>query len=210
MIRVHALAPKAIVAVAIFAAACGGSANSSPTATITAPTAAPSLSVTPGLSIVTTASPSASPTAGPTETPMPGDAAKASALLDAYERALVDSKWREAWDMLSPAQQARWLSMDTSSVPSAIKTQWGGLAWYVYDRAAYFHSVAGRYKLSPPTHDAATVELWTSGGMAEGADLGRGFIVRVDYPALAGNNAGWEVFLAAPDASGDWRIWIVR
>jgi large repetitive protein len=165
----------------------------------------------PALAAAPSASPLPSAGSGPGETPMPGDAAKASALVDAYEHALVAGKWRQAFDMLSAADQAGWLGGDRMEIPPAMRAEWGSLAPYVYERSAYFHSVAGRYTLSIPTHDAATLAFWTSGmGIAAGADLGRGFIIRADYPALAGNNAGWEMFLAAPDTNGDWRIWNVR
>ncbi len=137
--------------------------------------------------------PSVAPQAGTTQDP--GDADKAAGLADNYERALVDGRWQAAWDMLSPADQALR----------------GTFADYTSERSAYFHSVAGRYTLSAPTHDAAVLTNWTSSpDLVRGADLSRAFIVQADYPALAGNNAGFEVLLVAPGSSGAWQIWVVR
>ena len=43
-----------------------------------------------------------------------------------------------------------------------------------------------------------------------GADRAKAWLIQVDYPALAGNNAGYEQFVVAPDSGGTWRIWPVR
>jgi hypothetical protein len=112
-----------------------------------------------------------------------------------YERALVDGRWQEAWDLLAPVDQAHRLTF----------------ADYVSERHAYFESVAGRYTLSAPTDDASALAAWTSDAASvRGAVLARAFVVQADYPAMAGNNAGYEVLLVAPDESGAWRIWELR
>jgi hypothetical protein len=52
---------------------------------------------------------------------------------------------------------------------------------------------------------------WTTyAPLIHGADLSRAYLIEVDYPALSGNNAGYEQFVIAPDASGTWWIWPVR
>ena len=38
----------------------------------------------------------------------------------------------------------------------------------------------------------------------------RAFLVEVDFPTLANNNAGWEELLVAPTADGSWFIWRLR
>ena len=159
-----------------------------------------------------TASPNTTTAVGPGETPMPGDATKAGALVDAYEGALVAGNWREAWGMLSTADQAVWLSGDTSAVPLALRAQWGqpcrlrlrsGLptstAWPVATTCQC------RLTMRPPSPSGPLV--WAPlRAPISGVALSSGR----DYPALAGNNAGWEMFLVAPDTNGDWRIWNVR
>jgi hypothetical protein len=123
------------------------------------------------------------------------DAAMARSVARTYERALVGGRWRAAWTVLSSADQALR----------------GTLAAFASERAAYFTSVAGRYTLSRAHHDPATLRRWTSSpDLVRGANLKRAYIVQADYPALANNNAGFEVLLVAPNARGAWRIWEVR
>jgi hypothetical protein len=130
--------------------------------------------------------------ATPTARSEPSDAARATALLDSYEAALVAGQWQTAFDKLAPASPTR----DT------------GIAAYASERAAYYTSVAGRYKIGAPTQQ---VPDWTTyAPLIDGADLSRAFLIEVDYPAMSGNNAGYEQFVVAPDASGTWWIWPVR
>jgi hypothetical protein len=132
--------------------------------------------------------------AAPSATPRT-DSAKAGAIADQYERSLVDGRWRAAWNLMS----------------SVDRTLRGTYAAYVDERSAYFRSVSGRYTLSRPTHDPAVLRTWTSSPeLVRGADLSRGYIVQASYPALANNNAGFEILLVAPNGSGAWRIWEVR
>ena len=52
---------------------------------------------------------------------------------------------------------------------------------------------------------------WTTyAPLTQGADLTQAYLIEVDYPALSGNNAGYEQFVVAPDTSGTLRIWPVR
>ncbi len=159
-----------------------------------------------GLTVTATASPAAtaSPvlTAGPSEVPaktpavpegssQPSEGKQAAILLDSYEKALVAGKWQTAFDMLAPASP----------------THGTGLSAYAAERAPYYESVAGQYTIGAPTQPTD----WTTyAPLIEGADLSRAYLIEVDYPALGGNNAGYEQFVVAPDASGTWRIWPVR
>jgi hypothetical protein len=148
-----------------------------------------------GPPITATTAPSSVP-ATPTPTPptsiQPSDASRASALVDTYEAALVAAEWQTAFDLLAPASPTRGL----------------GLAGYTDERGPFYESVAGRYVLGEPTQDVAD---WTTyAPLIEGADVSRAYLIEVDYPALSGNNAGYEQFVVAPDASGSWWIWPVR
>lgn len=164
-----------------------GCASIAPAVSVPSTPASPFQSISPSLD--------ASPSASSGEAPRPWDALQAATLADGYERALIGGDWQVAWDMLAPADH---VLRET-------------LAEYTNERSAYFHSVAGRYTLSVLTHEAAVLRKWTtSPELVGGADLARAFIVEADYPALAGNNAGYEVFLVAPHATGTWRIWVVR
>ena len=129
-----------------------------------------------------------------------GDEAVANDLAGRYEAALVGSRWQEAWTMLAPEQQSR-------SEPFSA---------YASERAAYFHSVAGQYRVEPAVHDAALIRQWVGPDndpatpiWPAAPDYDRAFIVRIDYPLIAQYNAG-DVLLVAPDASGHWFIWQLR
>jgi hypothetical protein len=82
-----------------------------------------------------------------------------------------------------------------------------GLAAYAAERAPYYASVDGRYAIGAPTQ----VPDWsTYAPLIDGADLTRASLIEVDYPAMSNNNAGYEQFVVAPDASSRWWIWPVR
>jgi hypothetical protein len=157
--------------------------NGLPVAATSTPT-----STTPTPTPISTATPTL--TAEPTS--QPGDLARAKALLESYEAALIAGEWQTAFDMLAPASPTRGM----------------GAAAYAAERAPYYTSVAGRYTIGAPTQQ---VPDWTTyAPLIDGADLSRAYLIEVDYPALSGNNAGYEQFVVAPDASDIWRIWPVR
>jgi hypothetical protein len=124
-------------------------------------------------------------------TSQPNEGKQAAILLDGYERALVAGEWQTAFDMLSPSSP----------------TRKAGISAYAAEREPYFKSVAGRYTVGAPTRPAD----WTTyAPLIEGADTSRAYLIEVDYPALSGNNAGYEQFVVAPDAAEKWWIWPVR
>lgn len=93
----------------------------------------------------------------------------------------------------------------------------GSEAAFADERKAFFTSAGSEFTLSVPTHDLAAIWAWvipenppSATPNLAGPDYDRAFLVEVDYPALAGNNAGWEVLLVAPDPTGAWRIWQLR
>ena len=146
-----------------------------------------------GLPIAPTASvaPSASELAAKPSPTSETDAAQATALLGSYVKALIAGQWQTAFDMLAPTSP----------------TAQTGITDYSSERAAYFASVAGQFTMGAPTQPSD----WTTyAPLIDGADLSRASLIEVDYPALSGNNAGYELFVVAPDASGDWKIWPVR
>jgi hypothetical protein len=180
-----------IVAAVAVAPGVGGVLNGwfavpSPTATPSpAPTASPTATPT-----ATSSGPSASPSPSPSGSP-PSDAGQARNLVRAYETALIAGDWRTAFDLLGPASPKHE----------------AGFAAFASERAAFYVSVAGRYTIGSTTvvRDPAPYEPVT-----KGADLSRAFLIEVDYPALTGNNAGYDQFVVAPDATGAWKIWPAR
>ena len=127
-----------------------------------------------------------------------GDATTAARLVATYEGLAIAGDWPNAWALLAPWARPT-------------------LADFTDDEGLYFRSVKGRWSTGPPQHDLSVLRQWLFaenepsrriGGL--GADLGRAYLVEVDYPAMAGNNAGWEMYLAAPDDSGTWRLWLIR
>jgi hypothetical protein len=145
--------------------------------------------VTPGPSFAAPATPLA------LGTPRPGDAATASSLAYRYEQALVAGQWQTAWDLLA---------LESQKVP------YTDYANFVYERSAFFQSVAGRFLVKPPSHDATTLTSWVAPLLPLSANLDRAFLIEVDYPSLSTNPAGWTMLLVAPDEGGTWRIWVVR
>ena len=142
--------------------------------------AVPSASIVPG------------PSPSPGESPVAADARAARAEVRRYELALVAGRYRQAWVMLAPRSRA----------------SWGSLHAYASERGVFFQSARSRFRVGAAAHDAATLARWMPRDFS--GDAARAFVVRVDYPALAGNNAGWEIDVVAPDASGRWLIWIAR
>jgi hypothetical protein len=127
----------------------------------------------------------------PSASAIVGDDAVATDLVDRYEAALVAGKWQTAFGLLAPTSL----------------THQAGLAEFSSERAAFFDSVKGRYTVVDPV---PATDWATYGPLVGGADRTRAWLIEVDYPALAGNNAGYEQFVVAPDSGGTWRIWPVR
>jgi hypothetical protein len=144
---------------------------------------------------VPTSTPAPSPSQAPSTpepTAQPSPAERVTALINDYEAALVAGEWQTAFDMLEPSSPTRSMGLDA----------------FAAERAPYYESVAGRYTLGTATRD---VPDWTTfAPLIQGADVSRAYLIEVDYPALAGNNAGFEQFVVGPDASGTWWIWPVR
>jgi hypothetical protein len=129
--------------------------------------------------------------ASPATPPATSDRDTAAQLVDRYEAALVASRWSVAFDLLAPTSL----------------THEAGLASFTSERRAFFVSVAGRYTAKDP----APVTDWGAyGPVVVGADRSRAYLIEVDYPALSNNNAGYELFVVAPDSGGTWRIWPAR
>jgi hypothetical protein len=159
--------------------------------TSSAPTNSPAPTSTsaPSTANVPTTPPPKTPV--PAETSQPNEGKQAAILLESYERALVAGEWQTAFDMLSPSSP----------------TRKAGISGYAAERESYYKSVAGRYTVGAPTRPAD----WTTyAPLTEGADTSRAYLIEVDYPALSGNNAGYEQFVVAPDAAGKWWISPVR
>ena len=145
----------------------------------------------PSASLAAVGSPSASkPTAapsGPPGTATAADIAAATAAVDAYTRLLVKGDWSAAYAMLAPAS----------------RDVYGSLANFTYERAAYFKSVAGQYTVTVPAPgDTGPITDWLPDTYGTPVDLAHTVLVEVDYPALAGNNAGYGLYLVALGASG--------
>ena len=185
-----------LLLVSVTAGACVGQAAA--LAPVAAPTPVATARATPtSQAPEPVVAPSPRPTPTPTRTPAPAvtDSVRVRRLIHRYQDALIAGEWTTAWGMLAPAHRA----------------VIGSLADYRYERRAFYRSVDGRYAVGTPTHSASTLGKWLPPSPSSlGANLKRGYIVRVTYPALAGNNAGWEVFLVAPTLTGQWAIWEVR
>lgn len=165
------------------------SSVSVPTATPSAPPSEPVTTPSP-----TPASPEPTPTASSPEPSSPAvgeEARRAVQLVHDYETALVGRHWQDAFDLLAPSSP----------------THQQGFAAYRDERSAFFASVGGAYDVGSPSR----VTDWAAyDPLVTGADRSHRWLVEVGYSELAGNNAGYEQFVIAPDSTGTWRIWPVR
>ena len=114
-----------------------------------------------------------------------------------YEDAIAKRDWDSAWALLAPEYRA--------SSP--------GRAEFEAERSQFVNSTRGQYVVARPTHDGPEIRQWvtTRGSVIPvSPNYDRAFLARVDFPALSGNNAGWEELLVAPLADGAWFIWVLR
>lgn len=169
-------------------------------------TSSPSASALP-LSTIAATPESATPHAGGTASPAPtpgvpspsaepsqsaADSAQATLIAGQYLDSLSNGRYFRAWQLLATDQQQAF----------------GSLQQFRSERTAYYQSAGPRYKLSTPDRSAGMLALWLQADFAGTAD--RAWVVRVDHPKLAGNNAGFEILVVAPDLTGTWRIWVAR
>lgn len=122
----------------------------------------------------------------PAQTPSPADVTAAAGAVDRYTADLVRSDCAAAWAMLGQTAQEHY----------------GSLASFTYERSAFFKSVAGRYTVTPQSTDAGPITDWLSGTYGASIDLRHAVLVEVSYPALAGNNAGLDLYIVNAGPNG--------
>jgi hypothetical protein len=120
----------------------------------------------------------------PSQTPDPAEVSAAKDALDHYLRALVQADYQTAYEMLAPEAQAA-----------------QSITEFSYERNAFFKSVGGRYTITLSPSDVGPITSWLPPNAAS-VDLSHAVLIKVDYPALAGNNAGWELYIVSPGANG--------
>jgi photosystem II stability/assembly factor-like uncharacterized protein len=122
-----------------------------------------------------------SPSASASQTTSAAEIAAAARAVDSHIRDLVNGDYAAAWSFLAPAAQA----------------QRGSLADFIDERRAFFASVRGKYVVTPNPTDVAPIGDWIAGTGAP-IDLRHAVLVEVTYPALAGSNAGGELYVVVP------------
>ena len=152
----------------------------------------PSASVSASATNPSQPSPSTAP-AGSGGTPTASDVSAARAAIDTYTADLVRGDYAAAWAMLGPEAQAHK----------------GTLAGYSSERSAFFRNLGGRYTIVVSPTDVTPIASWLAGTYGAPIDLAHAVLVEVDYPALAGNNAGYDLFIVNP-AAGGLKIYDVR
>jgi hypothetical protein len=120
------------------------------------------------------------------KTPSPADAVAAKDAVEQYTAALVRGSYATAYGMLAPESQGHWQS----------------LADFIYERSAFFKSVAGRYVIQVWPSDVLPIGSWLTDTNRSLIDLHHAVLVEVDYPAMAGNNAGLDIYIVSPAANG--------
>ncbi len=167
--------------------------NQTPTSTVgAATTTAPAPTATP----TPEGSPSSSPapTIASTPTPYPTGAPGAEAFVKAYENALIAGDYTTAWSMLAPAATSAW----------------GTLSKYTGDRTAFMASAGKVYTTVANPPATLSITEWLKGTPFVGSvDKAKAVLVQVNWAALAKNNAGWEMWVVNPTATG-WELYEVR
>jgi hypothetical protein len=179
-----------LLAIVAFAGLTGGGSHgllltAQPTASPTAKPTAPSSPAPSATPVRSAGAPSVAPAAS--------DRQKAVAAVTSYEQALADGDFRTAWNLLA--------------APSRFGES---LESFTAERSAFLDSSKGWFQLKAPDNNRANIEQWLARGVTDGVDVERAYVIEVDFPALAGNNAGYEIFLVSPDAAGAWHLWVVR
>lgn len=146
------------------------------------------------------ASPTPASTPGPTTsvppvatTPPATDLELAVDAVTRYERALAARDFASAWALRAAPSRAGLT-----------------LASFSAERSQFLASSKGQFSVQPGDATPSSISQWLASGVTDGVDPARAAVVEVDFPALSGNNAGYEVFLVSPVASGEWLLWQVR
>jgi hypothetical protein len=132
----------------------------------------------------------ASPTAS---SPEFADASSALHAVDLYERSRATGDFSAGWDLLSDEMQAAY----------------GRIEAFRTDSQTYMAGGAGPYNLVLVSADAlvATLRVQSLGVRLPSINLERGVIVEVRHPEVTDpTSATEELFVAAPDSAGTWRI----
>ena len=147
-------------------------------------------------------SPDIPPTQPPTSTPTPpsarsfppeGDFGAASATLTEYMIRVNSGNFAAAWALLAPGT----------------RIAFGSEAQFARERLPFMVSAGWTYRLERPSHDLIRLSQWVVPGDPSMPPLDRAFVAQVDYPNID-SPAGWDILVAAPDASDNWHIWVLR
>jgi hypothetical protein len=143
---------------------------------------APAPAATAVASVSAFREPTQDPTSSETNAPNSADVIAAMSAVDRHTRLLIAGQIDAAFAMLGPTAQQHW----------------GLLAAFTTDQTAFFRSVAGRYVARlPKLEEQGTIAEWLPSTYGATIDLRHAVLVEVDYPALAGNNAGFDLYVVA-------------
>lgn len=118
------------------------------------------------------------------------------AFVHAYEDALIAGRYPAAWAMLGTQDQA---------------TR-GTLTGYTSERSAYMKSAGSKYTAVANPTDVMSLTDWIAGmptAEQKPIDAARAVLVEVTWTKLAGNNAGWEIWVVNP-VPGGWELYEAR
>jgi hypothetical protein len=93
------------------------------------------------------------------------------------------------------------------------QSAWPSLSAYTTDRATWMKSAGPKYTTIANPPKIMSLADWLSGMTWPKAtptiDMAHAVLVEVDWTKLAGNNAGWEVWVVNP-IPGGWQLFEVR
>jgi hypothetical protein len=118
--------------------------------------------------------------------------------MKAYEDALLDGQFAQAWSMVGPESQACWTTLET----------------YREERSLFLKSSGTQYIMDVNPSNEAPLADWVGMGFQCSAakpsiDMANAVLIRVTWKKLANNNAGWEMWVVNP-APGGWILYEVR
>lgn len=136
------------------------------------------------------------PSVAPTTPAATTDADLAHRLATGYADALLAGRMADAWALLQPESHERFGD---------------DLSRFTGERRMYLRAADGRMEVGPATQDPALLaRALRRLGADVDLDAERAWVVELEYPALAWAPSPDDLLLAAPDATGTWRLWWVR
>jgi hypothetical protein len=122
-------------------------------------------------------------------------AAAARDVMEQYMAALALGDFQVAWSLLAPGSR-KW---------------WSKEATFASERRAFMQSGAnGRYVIGSLTHDRTELLKWVDPAVPDAPPLDSAYLAEVDFPALVGTTASFDMLVVARGPDNQPNVWTVR